>query len=212
MTSLTWSQKIAATVIIALVAVGGYGIVQSFSGEQKAMDEAKNNQDNATEKAIGAVESIRNQKIVSTDNGKIALENGQTLDIVDNNRNDCQVGDIIRDYNATTENFSCERMSSNGVSTFHPYFYPYIGNPIWNTGRYTPNTNFQNGVSHLNNNGYNYDSTTKSYNAPNGTKFDIGPANGNSPTIKRSGGGSGTTGGESGGHGGIKGGSTNGNG
>ena len=211
MASLSWSQKIAATVIIALVVVGGYGVVQSFSREQKAMDQAKNNQDNATEKAIGAVENIRNQKIVSTDGGKISLKNGQTLDIVDNSRNDCQVGDIIRDYNSTTENFSCERVNSSGVSTFHPYFYPYIGSPFWNTGRYTPNTNFHNGVSYLNNNGYNYDSAAKSYSSPNGSKFDIGPANGKSPTIKNSG-GSGGIGGDGTGHGGVKGGSTTGGG
>jgi hypothetical protein len=206
--SQPWVQKIIAIVGIAVVAGGGYGAVQSFSNQQKTEQDQKNKQESEAESAIKAVETIRNQKIASISGGKMILENGEKLDIVDNAKNDCRAGDIIRDYNKDTENFSCERVSSTGGSTYHSSYYPWIGSHYWSGGQYTPNTTFQNGVSHLANNGYQYDATTKSYTGANGTKFDIGPANGNSPSIKKT---SPSTG-DTSGHGGIKSGSGSGSG
>lgn len=186
MSAQPWVQRLIAIVGVAAVAGGGYGVVQSFGNQQKLEQDQKNKQESEAESAIKAVEMIRNQKIASITEGKMILQNGEKLDIVDNAKNDCQVGDTIRDYNKDTENFSCERVGALGNVSYHNSYYPWIGSHYWSGGLYSPNTTFQNGVSHLANNGYQYDAKTKSYTGSNGTKFDIGPANGNSPSIKKS--------------------------
>lgn len=168
-------------IIIALIIANTF-LNQTKNAPPNANQFATNNssispeidQEKVTE-SLSNITKVEGQKIASVNGNTIELENKEKIVFADAKDINCQVGDIISDYDASKESLVCVRtdLNTGQTNTFYSSLAGSIGGSIAGSliGNYIASKIF------ARNNGYEYNNTNRSFRAPNGTVYNPGTDN-----------------------------------
>lgn len=119
------------------------------------------------------IKGIEGQKITQVNDKFITLQNGKQIANLEGDWTDCQVGDVIADYDLQKDSIVCQRQK-NGVKSFH-YLRNYnrpVSDFYGSNFVQTPEIDeYKNAKKSLQNQGVSYNIDEQKYKAANGTVF-----------------------------------------